>query len=199
MLPVTYALLAEMMPSKHRGWSFILVGGIGAVGGYFVASGFAATLEPIFSWRILWLMNLPTGLISSGLGHFIPESAKYLLARGRKAEAHAVMKQFGTVTHKLSEGEEDESELFAHGHDHILEEKAKLFKLMLIGKTKALTIAALSGGDQLGLLLWMPNDLVTKGYSMALSSKRWPNRRSLPFRLSFSAPIFTAAGAANGR
>ena len=29
MLPVTYALLAEMMPSKHRGWSLVLVGGLG--------------------------------------------------------------------------------------------------------------------------------------------------------------------------
>ena len=33
MLPVTYALLAEMMPSKHRGWALVLVGGLGAVGG----------------------------------------------------------------------------------------------------------------------------------------------------------------------
>ena len=38
MLPVTYALLAEMMPSKQRGWSLVLVGGLGAVGGYFAAS-----------------------------------------------------------------------------------------------------------------------------------------------------------------
>ncbi len=172
MLPVTYALLAEMMPSKHRGWSLVLVGGLGAVGGYFVASGFAASLEPIFSWRILWLMNLPTGLILLGLGRFIPESAKFLLARGRKAEAHAVMTRFGTVSHELTEVEEDESELFAHGHDHILEEEAKLWTPMLIGKTAALTIAALSWGlINFGLLLWMPNDLVTKGYSMALSSK----------------------------
>jgi putative MFS transporter len=172
MLPVTYALLAEMMPSKHRGWALVLVGGLGAVGGYFVASGFAATLEPIFSWRILWLMNLPTGLMLLGLGPFIPESAKFLLARGRNAEAHVVMKRFGTVSHELTEAEEDESELFAHGHDHILEEEAKLWTPMLIGKTAALTIAALSWGlINFGLLLWMPNDLVTKGYSMALSSK----------------------------
>jgi putative MFS transporter len=42
----------------------------------------------------------------------------------------------------------------------------------LIGKTAALTIAALSWGlINFGLLLWMPNDLVAKGYSMALSSK----------------------------
>jgi len=172
MLPVTYALLAEMMPSKHRGWALVLVGGLGAVGGYFVASGLAATLEPIFSWRILWLMNLPTGLILLGLGRFIPESAKFLLARGRKAEAHAVMARFGTVTRKLAEGEADESELLAHGHDHLLQEEAQLWTPALIGKTAALTIIALSWGlINFGLLLWMPNDLVTKGYSMALSSK----------------------------
>jgi putative MFS transporter len=53
MLPVTYALLAEMMPSKHRGWSLVLVGGLGAVGGYFAASGFSALLQPFFGWRIL--------------------------------------------------------------------------------------------------------------------------------------------------
>jgi len=171
MLPVTYALLAEMMPSKHRGWALVLVGGLGAVGGYFVASGLAATLEPIFSWRILWLMNLPTGLILLGLGRFIPESAKFLLARGRKAEAHVVMARFGTVTHKLADGEADESELLAHGHEHLLQEEAQLWTPALIGKTAALTIIALSWGFiNFGLLLWMPNDLVTKGYSMALSS-----------------------------
>jgi putative MFS transporter len=175
MLPVTYALLAEMMPSKHRGWSLVLVGGLGAVGGYFVASGFAATLEPIFSWRILWLMNLPTGLVLLGLGRFIPESAKFLLARGRNAEAHAVMQRFGTVSHKLAEGEEDETELLSHHHPHTPEEaaeEARLWTPALIGKTAALTIAALSWGlINFGLLLWMPNDLVAKGYSMALSSK----------------------------
>ena len=32
MLPVTYALLAETMPSKQRGWALVLVGGLGAVG-----------------------------------------------------------------------------------------------------------------------------------------------------------------------
>ena len=172
MLPVTYALLAEMMPSKHRGWALVLVGGLGAVGGYVVASGFAATLAPIFSWRILWLMNLPTGLMLLGLGRFIPESATFLLARGRNAEAQAVMARFGTVTHTLPEGEEDDSELFAHGHGHLLEEEAKLWTPALIGKTAALTIAALSWGlINFGLLLWMPNDLVSKGYSMALSSR----------------------------
>ncbi len=116
MLPVTYALLAETMPSKHRGWALVLVGGLGAVGGYFAASGFSALLVPSLSWRILWLLNLPTGLILVALGRFIPESAKFLLARDRDAEAHAVMARFGTVSRQLTEGEEDETEIIGHSH-----------------------------------------------------------------------------------
>lgn len=175
MLPVTYALLAETMPSKHRGWALVLVGGLGAVGGYFAASGFAALLVQTYSWRILWLINLPTGLILVAMGGLIPESAKFLLARGREAEAHAVMARFGTVSHQLSEGEIDQTEIIAHNHQHPTEDilpEPKLWTPALIGKTAALTIAAVAWGlINFGLLLWMPNDLVAKGYSMGLSSK----------------------------
>ncbi len=175
MLPVTYALLAETMPSKHRGWALVLVGGLGAVGGYFAASAFAALLEPLFSWRILWLLNLPTGLILLGMGRFIPESAKFLLARGRDAEAQDVMARFGTVSRELAAGEEDVTEIIAHSH-HVGGEatgpQPSYWTPALLGKTAALTIAALAWGlINFGLLLWMPSELVAKGYSMALSSK----------------------------
>ena len=105
MLPVTYALLAEMMPSKHRGWSLVLVGGLGGVGGYFAASAFSALLQPVFGWRILWLLNLPTGLSLVLLGVFIPESAKFLLSRGRKEEARRVMERFGSLERKARPAE----------------------------------------------------------------------------------------------
>jgi MFS transporter, putative metabolite:H+ symporter len=61
MLPIAYALLAEMMPTKSRGWSLVLVGGIGTIGGYFAASELSALLQPFFGWRIMWFLNLPTG------------------------------------------------------------------------------------------------------------------------------------------
>src|SRR4029453_4799575 len=106
MLPVTYALLAEMMPSKHRGWSLVLVGGLGAVGGYFAASGFSALLQPFFGWRILWILNLPTGLSLVLLGGLIPESAKFLLARGRREEARQVMRRFGSTARQTRPAEQ---------------------------------------------------------------------------------------------
>lgn len=161
MLPVTYALLAEMMPNRHRGWSLVLVGGLGAVGGYFAASGLSALLQPIFGWRILWLANLPTGLTLILLGGLIPESAKFLVAAGRNTEAEAVMRRFGAT---LRRGPPVvTAQPAAHG---------ALTGKRLFGKLAALTIAALTWGlVNFGLLLWLPADLVAKGYSVAVSSK----------------------------
>ena len=155
MLPVTYALLAETMPSRQRGWVMVLVGGLGAVGGYLAASASAAWLEPIFSWRVLWFMNLPTGLLLIGLNAFIPESPKFLLAMGRADEAARVQRGFGVV----------------------LQTRARPTVGAVVGsragagRTVALSIAALSWGlINFGLLLWMPAHLIERGYSMAVSS-----------------------------
>ncbi len=175
MLPVTYALLAETMPSKHRGWALVMVGGLGAVGGYFAASGLSALLVPTYSWRILWLINLPTGLLLLAMGRFIPESAKFLLARGRDAEAHQVMARFGTVSREVPQIAPGVSQAGGPARADAIDDPlptAAIWTPQLIGKTAALTIAALAWGlINFGLLLWMPNDLVAKGYSMGLSSK----------------------------
>src|SRR6202008_2192259 len=73
LLPVAYALLAETMPTRHRGWALVLVGGLGGIGGVPAASGLSAELQPHFGWRILWFLNLPTGLILIVLNGFLPE------------------------------------------------------------------------------------------------------------------------------
>lgn len=169
MLPVTYALLAETMPSKHRGWALVLVGGLGAAGGYFAASGFSAWLQPFFGWRILWLINLPTGLALVAMGTFIPESAKFLLARGRNAEAQAVMARFGTVSHDLPADRIDPDFVDFSGGVHPHE---GLMAARYFGKTAALSVAAIAWGlINFGLLLWLPADLVAKGHSVAVSSQ----------------------------
>jgi putative MFS transporter len=163
MLPVTYALLAEMMPSKHRGWSLVLVGGLGAVGGYFAASGFSALLQPFFGWRVLWILNLPTGLSLVLLGTFIPESAKFLLARGRREEARRVMERFGS---KARQTRAAEQVAFKRGPSVALTGAA------FFGKLFALSLAAICFSlINFGLLLWLPADLIAKGYSVGLSSR----------------------------
>ena len=179
MLPVTYALLAEMMPSKHRGWALVLVGGLGAVGGYFAASGLSALLQPTYGWRILWLLNLPTGLSLVLLGALIPESAKFLLARGRREEARLVMERFGSEARQTRPAEEV---AFAKGPSVALTGKA------FVGKLVALSLAAICYGlINFGLLLWLPADMVAKGYSMELSSKLLAQSALIAFPTIFLA------------
>ncbi len=162
MLPVTYALLAEMMPNRHRGWALVLVGGLGAVGGYFAASGASALLQPVFGWRVLWLINLPTGLTLILLGGLIPESAKFLLARGRVHEAERVMRLFGS---RAEASPPRRTPPTAPGY-------GALTGARLVAKIAALSVCALAWGlVNFGLLLWLPADLVAKGYSIGVSSR----------------------------
>ena len=179
MLPVTYALLAEMMPSKHRGWSLVLVGGLGAVGGYFAASGFSALLQPLFGWRVLWLLNLPTGLALVLLGAFIPESAKFLLARGRRDEARLVMERFGSQARSTRA-----AEAIALSKSPTVALTGRAF----FGKLFALSLAAICYGlINFGLLLWLPADLVSKGYSVELTSRLLAESALIAFPTIFIA------------
>jgi putative MFS transporter len=166
MLPVTYALLAETMPSRHRGWVLVLVGGLGSVGGYLAASGFAAWLEPVLSWRILWFLNLPSGLLLIALNALIPESPKFLVRLGRHDEARRTLQAFGCTV-------EDAAEPVALPPHHWYDEAVPVHGVpRLAGTTWALSVTAIAWGlINFGLLLWMPAHLVAKGYSMAVSSE----------------------------
>lgn len=158
MLPVTYALLAETMPTKQRGWVLVLVGGLGAAGGYLVASLAAAWIEPVFSWRALWFLNLPTGLLLIALSVFIPESPRFLLRIGRREEARATLARFGSVLRE------------ADGHAAPVPTPALPRKNLPM--TGALSVGGLASGlIQFGVLLWLPAHLVSQGHSLAWSSK----------------------------
>jgi putative MFS transporter len=151
------------MPRKHRGWALVLVGGLGAVGGYFAASGFSALLQPFFGWRILWILNLPTGLALVLLGTLMPESARFLLARGRREEARRVMARFGS---KMQKTESIEQEAIDRGAAPVSAGRA------FAGKLFALSLAAFCFSlINFGLLLWLPAELIARGYSVGVSSR----------------------------
>src|SRR5580693_5478992 len=164
MLPVAYALLAEIMPTRHRGWCLVLIGGIGTVGGYLAASALSAVLQPFFGWRVMWFLNLPTGLILIGLSPLIPESARFLQQMGRFAEAHATMVRFGAVRSTTTLREPAAAPVYPQS-------------LMpapipgMLGTTVALTLTALAWGFvNFGVLLWLPSSLVAEGFSVGLAS-----------------------------
>jgi putative MFS transporter len=152
LLPVAYVLLTEAVPAKHRGWVLVAVGGLGTAGGYLAASGFSSLLQPVFGWRIMWLLGLPTGLLLILLNRFIPESPKFLIAHGRYEDARAIMRRFGEVLR-----EREPVQLPA------MTPEPSTFA----GMAAALTITGLTWGVlNFGLLLWLPAELHARGFSI---------------------------------
>src|SRR5690606_33634810 len=94
MLPIAFTLMAETVPATHRGWLLVALGAVGTSGGYLAAATAAATLEPLFSWRVLWLLNLPTGALILLLNRWIPESPRFLSNAGLEDQARAVLRRF---------------------------------------------------------------------------------------------------------
>lgn len=157
MLPVTYALLAETMPVRHRSWVLVLVGGLGSIGGYFLASLAAALLESAWSWRALWFLNLPTGLLLIALGVVIPESPQFLLRLGLREEARATLARFGS---RLHEDDMSSALLWARVRDAL--------PRRWLCTTIALSVAGIVWGlINFGMLLWLPAHMVALGYSVA--------------------------------
>jgi putative MFS transporter len=163
LLPVAVTLLTELLPIRRRGTIVVLVGGIGAVGGYLVASGAAALLEPEFGWRIMWFLNLPTGLLLLLLNRSIPESPRFLLLRGRIDEANQILSRFraGAAT----------PEPVPSGSAAI-PSAVQTFRLLLappyLARTAAIALYGAAWGlVNYGFLLWLPLNLKDAGLGNA--------------------------------
>jgi putative MFS transporter len=160
MLPICYALLAETIPARHRSWMMILIGA-DIAGAYVITSWLAVALVPTYSWRILWLIGLPTGIVFILLNRWIPESPRFLMAHGRDAEARAVMNRFGAVVVEIPPTEQ------------WVEAKVKsrwqqLLSGEFIGLTAVVAVLAIGSGLVLfGFNLWIPSNLRKLGYTDA--------------------------------
>jgi MFS transporter, putative metabolite:H+ symporter len=163
MLPITYALLAECMPSRQRGWAMVLLGGLGLVGGFFVTSGAAALLEPLYGWRMLWFLNAPTGLILILCYPLIPESPRFLLLRGRTAELAALAARFDIPI---------EARQWAQAAPQpVADSTGALLRFPFRLTTVTLNCVGLAWGlVNFGLLLWLPAELRLRGLDVAGSN-----------------------------
>ena len=163
MLPVAYALLAEIMPTRHRGWCLVLVGGIGSVGGYFATSALSAFLQPYFGWRIMWLINLPLALILIVVSPLLQESARFLQSMGRLQEARETLARFGISVDRRAANVPS---------TRLVTSNSSIKVRKLLGLTCALTLTALCVGFvNFGVLLWLPGSLVHEGRSMGAASE----------------------------
>ncbi|OOG51309.1 MFS transporter [Rhodanobacter sp. C01] len=161
MLPITFTLMAEMIPTAHRGWLLVALGGIGTSAGYLLASGAATLFEPSYSWRALWLLNLPTGALIVLLNRYIPESPRFLALEGLEDQALAVLRKFsGGIAPVISDARHalEDTRLEPQGAARI--SLPDLLRGRHASITWGLMLCAIAWGlVNFGFLLWLPGNL----------------------------------------
>jgi putative MFS transporter len=191
MLPITFALMAETIPARHRGWLMVLIGG-DVAGAYIITSWLASTIgaPDAFGWRMLWLISLPTGLILILLNRWIPESPRFLLQHGRDEEARMIMERYGAVV------VEEDSELEIERH--VRSRYGQLLTGPFLGLSAAvLLLGAGIGVVQFGFQQWIPSNLQALGFTEVDASRILRDSALIGFPLNF--PIAYLYGAWSGR
>lgn len=191
MLPITFVLLAETIPARHRSWLMVLVGGGVAGLGYILTSWLAGLLTPHYSWRILWLIGLPTGALFLALNHWIPESPRFLMATGRTGEAQRVLRQFGAAILPATGGQPEPE----NSQPELESSQPEPEDSRLLGGRRtwpSLALAALAIGTGLvtyGFQLWIPTNLEHLGFTTVNSDYIVRNAALIGLPLAVCATI----------
>lgn len=85
--PVANAMMSEYAPAKHRGKMLVMQNASWAVG-WLVASLISWTIIPQFGWKLAFIIGAAPALLVIYVYRIMPESAMYLVSKGRYQEAH---------------------------------------------------------------------------------------------------------------
>ena len=101
--PIGQAMLAEILPTRHRGRYVSLLEGFWPLG--FICAGLLAyVLQPIVGWRGLFLTLVLPAFFVLVVRQFVPESPRWLESRGRRTEADFLMGQIEEKVRKAQGG-----------------------------------------------------------------------------------------------
>ncbi len=88
--PVANALMSEYAPVKHRGKMLVLQNSSWAIG-WLAAALIAYFIIPEYGWQLAFYIGALPALIVVYAWRALPESAMYLVSKGRYAEAHMLV------------------------------------------------------------------------------------------------------------
>lgn len=171
-IPLAFTLLSEFMPAHLRTRTEMVVGILAIVLGYAFAALSAHFLLPVAGWKSLFYIQALPALLVVVVRFKFPESPRYLLAAGKKAEAWQVAAKIRQLTGGSYDPLDDVKS------DLPLEDK----RLSLIEGLRMLwhniyrrrTIANWFFGFFIGFfefafIIWLPTTLKNLGYSDAQS------------------------------
>jgi len=164
--PVAFALLSEFSPTRHR-HLFIMAGPFTNAFGYVVTAFLALWLVPSFGWRSMYWFGIIPVILILYLRHFIPESPRYLLARGQVEEAGQVTRQLadraGFNTVELVPPEQEAREL------NQKVDKRALYKSVLPVFIALLLVYFFQYIQATGITSFLPVLFVRQGFALARS------------------------------
>ncbi|VVE11662.1 major facilitator superfamily protein [Pandoraea communis] len=193
-IAIAVTMLAEFCSQKFRGTAVGLVN-VGAGGlGNFLAPAFGIAVFAFFpgpdGWRWLFACLVAPAILAAFYRHIIPETPRFLLAKGRFRETNVVLAKLATG--KLT-GEPAEVKIYvsenmpaADGNEKI--NVLDIFRGRLARRTCSVGIAIwMTYGAQISVLTLMPTILVAQGYTIT---------RSLVFTLIMQGGSLFGASAA---
>lgn len=156
----------------------VLIGGDVAAA-YIIVSWISSAWVPVYGWRILWLIGIPTGLLLVLMTRWIPESPRYLILRGYIREARRVMNRYGATVVEEEASELEVEEAFEDRY-------GQLFEPPFTGITSTAVLIALGVGlVTFGFQLWIPSNLQALGFSEAEANKILQHSAMIGFPFNF--------------
>ncbi|MCL6638264.1 MAG: MFS transporter [Firmicutes bacterium] len=166
-LPVSITIVSESVPTKNRGlfitslFAFFLAGWV-------LAGVVAMFVIPVLGWRICYLLGMLPAIYAILLAIQLPESSRWLLIKGREAEAVAIIQRL----EKSAKGVATDwpaGSIFVPPPPKVVG-PAALFSRQFLPVTIGLSLLYFMGTMIVyGVSGWLPSLLVAKGYSMVKS------------------------------
>jgi len=166
-LPVAVTLMSEYSPTKDRGRMIVLLESAWAFG-WLIASIVSYTLIPTYGWEIAFYIGAIPALYVVYLWQIVPESALFLMRKGKVDEAHAIVTKI-EIEMGVEPGPRpslEQIEMAANTTFSI----GQLFNSVYIKRTICLWILWFGiVFSYYGIFLWLPTILVQAGHDIVKS------------------------------